>query len=91
MICGRKSLVRGIRLLVFHRMYDGPYNVSQKKKQKETVQKTAVSRIMVAALKMSFFFFSESAVAEEMGSKPTRQTRSDSPMHTCTVGRRSEN
>ena len=88
MICGRRSLVRGIRLLVFHRMYDGPYNV-KKKKQKKTVQKTAVSRIMVAALKMSFFF--KSAVAAEMGSKPTRQTRSDSPMHTCTVGRRSEN
>ena len=50
MICARASLVLGIRLLIFHRIYDGAYRATQKRKKATT--KGAVSRIMIASLKM---------------------------------------
>ena len=54
MICGRESLVSGMRLLVFHRTKDGSYTHTNKR-TKEKVTKTAVSRIMVASAKMRFW------------------------------------
>ena len=53
MICGRASIVSGIRLLVFHRVFDGTYKISGRHKKQQV--KGAVSRIMVASLKMRFF------------------------------------
>ena len=54
MICGRESLVSGMRLLVFHRTRDGSYTHTNKR-TKEKKDKTAVSRIMVASAKMRFW------------------------------------
>ncbi|CAK0863844.1 unnamed protein product [Prorocentrum cordatum] len=55
MICGRESLVSGMRLLVFHRTKDGTYTHTKKDKQRTKVTKTAVSRIMIACAKMRFW------------------------------------
>ena len=55
MICGRASLVSGMRLLAFHRSKDGQYTVTPKNKAKTKVTKTAVSRIMIASAKMRFW------------------------------------
>ena len=54
MICGRESLVSGMRLLVFHRTKDGTYTHTNKR-TKEKKDKTAVSRIMIASAKMRFW------------------------------------
>ena len=54
MICGRESLVSGMRLLVFHRTRDGSYTVTNKRTKVKTT-KIAVSRIMVASAKMRFW------------------------------------
>ena len=48
MICARQSLVLGLRLLVFHRMFDGTYRASGRGKAKV---KGAVSGIMIASLR----------------------------------------
>ena len=52
MICGRQSLVVGIRLNLFRRRVDGTYRASGRK-GKST--KIAVSKVMVATLKMRYF------------------------------------
>ena len=49
MICARASLALGIRLLIFHRIYDGAYRATGKEGK---TTKGAVSRIMIASLKM---------------------------------------
>ena len=54
MIAGRVSLVTGIRILVFHRLFDGMYRVSGRKGKAAQV-KAALSRILVASLKMRYF------------------------------------
>ena len=51
MICARQSLVSGIRVLVFHRTLDGTYRLSTGK-AKNKKPKNAVSRILIASLKM---------------------------------------
>ena len=56
MICARASLVKGIRLLVYHRTVDGPYTVSKnRRKLKTKSKKMAVSRMMIASAKMRFW------------------------------------
>ena len=56
MIFARASLVKGIRLLVYHRTADGPYTVSKSKGRLKTKStKMAVSRIMIASAKMRFW------------------------------------
>ena len=59
MICGRASLVSGMRLLLFHRRKDGTYTQKPKSKKKtapaDRVLKTAISRIMIASAKMRFW------------------------------------
>ena len=55
MICGRASLVTGMRILVFHRSADGTYTHTKQNKKKEKVTKTAVSRIMIASAQMRFW------------------------------------
>ena len=47
-ICARQSVCPGIRLLVFHRTCDWPYKVKKRIKY-------AVSRIMIASVKMRYF------------------------------------
>ena len=54
MIAGRVSLVTGIRLLVLHRLFDGQYRAPGKKGKAAQV-KGAVSRILIASLKMRYF------------------------------------
>ena len=83
MISARQSLVLGIRVLVFHRILDGQYTLNKGKKKKET--KRALSRILMASLKMRF----ASAVAET-GERVRASMKSGSLMCTCTSGRRSE-
>ena len=53
MISARQSLVSGIRMLVFHRIKDGTYRVTGKS-NKPAKNSSAVSRIMIASLKMRF-------------------------------------
>jgi len=68
MICARASLALGIRLLIFHRIYDGAYKVPGKKAK---TLKGAVSRIMIASLKMRCVSFRGRGVdgddAEDLG------------------------
>ena len=68
MICARASLALGIRLLIFHRIYDGAYKVPGKKAK---TLKGAVSRIMIASLKMRNVSFRGRGVdgddAEDLG------------------------
>ena len=52
MICARESLSSGIRLLLFHRILDGTYRPKSGQKSKV---KGAVSRIMIASVKMRYF------------------------------------
>ncbi len=52
MICARQSVVPGIRLLLFHRTVDGSYRVKGGKSAKI---KFAMSRIMIASAKMTYF------------------------------------
>ena len=57
MICGRKSVVVGVRLKLFRRRVDGMYRVSTRKNHKKNTKtkKQAMTRIMVATLKMRYF------------------------------------
>ena len=52
MICGRQSLVVGIRLKLFRRRVDGTYRVGGKRGK---AKKVAVSKVMVATVKMRYF------------------------------------
>ena len=83
MCCARESLARGIRILIFHRVFDGHYTMNSKGKSQ---RKGAVSRIMIAFVKMRY---SESAVAG-MRVKPRSAMRFGSPMRTFIAGRRNE-
>ncbi len=56
MICARKSLVQGMRMVLFRLRHDGTYKKkSQNGKNKETKVKMATSRFLVVAWQMRFF------------------------------------
>ena len=55
MIAGRVSLVTGIRILVFHRLFDGMFRGVSGRKGKAAQDKAALSRILIASLKMRYF------------------------------------
>ena len=52
LICGRRSLVKGMRMLLFRLRFDGVYRKKSKGNGAMQEKKEAMSRIMVAACKM---------------------------------------